>query len=177
MKWWQGLIVGLTVTGVAIVGSCVMCGKFLEEAEAPPKPPAPAGEAPRPVPTGVATIDIGWPTCENWDADPEVDGIEVDLSAKDAEDNTVQAPGVVSAKLWSEFPTFSGEKGALIQEWSDIKITKDDYDWFWGWVTIRLEYKGYTPQKDEWGILEVTLTTPDGRSFTARATTVMLTTG
>lgn len=32
MKWWQGLIIGLTVTGVAIVGSCMMCSKAIEKA-------------------------------------------------------------------------------------------------------------------------------------------------
>ena len=31
MKWWQGLLIGLTVTGVAILGTCYTCSKVAEE--------------------------------------------------------------------------------------------------------------------------------------------------
>ena len=134
---------------------------------------APPAEAP-PAPTkAVTTIDIGWPMAENWDADPEVDGIEFDLTPKDAEDKMVETPGVVSAKLWLERPFPETGKGDLVQEWSNIQVTKDDYDWLMG-VTIRLEYKGFEPKEMQFGILEVTLVTPDGKSFTARASSVML---
>jgi hypothetical protein len=111
---------------------------------------------------------------DNWDADPEVDGIEFHLTPKDAEDKMVETPGVVSAKLWLK-PSFleEKEKGDLVQEWSGIQITKDDYDWLMG-VTIRLEYKGFEPKEMQFGILEVTLVTPDSKSFTARESSVML---
>ena len=31
MKWWQGLLIGSTVTGVAILGTCYACTKVIEE--------------------------------------------------------------------------------------------------------------------------------------------------
>jgi len=31
MKWWQGLLIGTTVTGVAIFGTCYTCSKVAEE--------------------------------------------------------------------------------------------------------------------------------------------------
>lgn len=143
---------------------------------APPKPPVPAGEAPPaptlPAATEVTTIDVEWGTGpENWDADPETDGIKVCLVPKNADDKMVTTPGMVSAKLWLRL--MEGEKGDLIQEWSGIQITKDDYDWILG-ATIRLEYKGFQPKKMQIGILEVTLITPDGKSFTARNSYVPL---
>jgi hypothetical protein len=136
-------------------------------------PPAPPPASPEPLTaTEVVTIDIGWPMPENWDADPEIDGIEFDLTPKDAEDEMVSTSGVVSAKLWLE-SLWEGSKGDLVQEWSNIQVTKDDYDWLWG-ATIRLEYRGFEPQEMQFGILEVTLVTPDGKSFTARAKDVLL---
>ena len=112
---------------------------------APPKPPVPAEEATSPARTEVVTIDIGWPMAENWDADPEVDGIEFNLTPKDVEDKMVETPGVVSAKLWLK-PSFLEEKkkGDLVQEWSGIEMTKDDYSWLMG-VTIWLQTRTWPP--------------------------------
>jgi len=160
----------LVLIGILLLSAAFGC--------APPKPPVPAGEAPpAPAPSAstkaVTTIDIGWPMAKNWDADPEVDGIEFGLTPKDAEDKMVETPGVVSAKLWLERPFPETGKGDLVQEWSNIQVTKDDYDWLMG-VTIRLEYKGFEPKEMQFGILEVSLVTPDGKSFTARDSSVML---
>jgi len=158
-----------TIFTIALVSTCLECA-------APPKPPVPAEQpAPAPpAPTKVVTIDIGWPTPENWDADPDIDGIKFDLTPKDAEDRMVETPGVISAKLWLEQSFLEGGgKGDLIQEWSNIQVTKDDYGWLLG-ATIRLEYEVFQPQEMQFGILEVTLVTPDGKSFTARATDVLL---
>jgi hypothetical protein len=160
----------LMLTAILIVSLAIAC--------APPKTPVPAGggqpttQAP-PATSKVVTIDIGWPMGESWDADPEVDGIEFDLTPKDIEDKMVETPGVVSAQLWLERPFPETGKGDLVQEWSNIQITKDDYDWLMG-VTVRLEYKGFEPEEMQFGILEVTLVTPDGKSFTARENTVLL---
>jgi hypothetical protein len=158
------------LTAILILSLAIAC--------APPKAPVPAGEeqppAQAPAPTEVVTIDIDWPMRDNWDADPEVDGIKFDLTPKDIEDKMVETPGVVSAKLWLERSIFEdGGKGDLVQEWSGIGITKDDYDWLMG-VTLRLEYKGFEPEEMQFGILEVTLVTPDGKSFTARESSVLL---
>ncbi|MBE9512948.1 MAG: hypothetical protein IMY77_02685 [Chloroflexi bacterium] len=109
---------------------------------------------------------------KNWDADPEVDGIEFNLTPKDAEDNVVETPGVVSAKLWLRLEYPEARKGNLVQEWSNIQVDKDDYDWLSG-ASIRLEYKDFQP-KGQIGILEVTLETPDGKSFIASDTFALL---
>jgi hypothetical protein len=58
-----------------LLAAILICGLIF--GCAPPKPPVPAGgistPPPTPTPTQVATIDIGWPMAENWDADAEVD--------------------------------------------------------------------------------------------------------
>ena len=154
------LIIGLIVVMLLVPFSCA--------------PPAPA-PMPAPAPTKIATIlDIGYPLAQNWDADADIDGLELYLTPKDEEGIIVQAPGVVSAKLWLE-RTFleGGGKGDLVQEWNDIQVKKDDY-YLWLGAKIRLEYKGFRPKQMQFGILEVTFITPDGKSFSARAISVML---
>lgn len=64
-------------------------------------------------------------------------------------------------------------KGALVQEWSNIQITEDDYDPLRR-ATVRLEYKDLQPEPMEPSILEVTLEVPDGKSFSAMAHSVPL---
>jgi len=127
--------------------------------------------------TQVLTIDIGSPVAKNWHGDPAVDGIEFYLSPRDLQNKMVQTPGTVSAQLWlteellTGAPTYEGKKGDLVQDWSGIKITKGDYDTSSG-ARIRLEYVNFQPTFLEYGILEVTLETPDAKKFTAKATSV-----
>jgi len=134
---------------------------------ATPKPPVPAeGGQPTSSPSGVVSLDLfGFPIGKNWDADPEVDGIEVNIWPKDAQDKGVQALGTVSADLWLLKSIFELEKGELIQTWANIPVSKEDYG-FIGGAILRLEYHAFTPTGDQCGILEVTFTNPDG-SFTA----------
>ena len=101
----------------------------------------------------------------NWDDDPEPDGIQFVIRPQDVEGFMVKAEGSLNTKLWSQPDDFKEEKGELIQEWNDIHVTKKDYteDLI---ARIRLEYDDYAPVPGERGILEVTLTIPDGRSFT-----------
>jgi hypothetical protein len=140
---------------------------------AAPTTPVPAQQPPPPTPStppssGVVTLDLfGFTTAKNWDADPEIDGIEVEIWPKDAKDEVVRAPGTVSAKLWLQKSLFESEKGELVQTWSGISIKKEDYG-FIGGAKVRLEYSGFVPTEEQWGILEVTFTTLDGNSFTAR---------
>jgi hypothetical protein len=56
------------------------------------------------------------------------------------------------------------EKGKLIQEWKDIRITKRTYERY-GEARVRLEYSGYVPQSNEYGILQITAQTADGKGF------------
>lgn len=101
----------------------------------------------------------------NWDDDPEPDGVQFVIRPQDVEGFMVKAEGSLNAKLWSQPDDFKEEKGKLIQEWSDIHVTKKDYteDLI---ARIRLEYNDYAPVPGERGILHVTLTMPHGRSFT-----------
>ncbi len=168
------------LTAILILSLAISCAPPLAPAPAKPPPlpppalpPSPAPPAPPAPAKAVTTIDIGWPMPKNWDADPDIDGIEFDLTPKDAQDKMVETPGVVSAKLWLKAPYPATGKGDLLQEWSNIQVTKDDYDWLMG-VTIRLEYKDFEPEEMQFGILEVTFVTPDGKSFTARESSVML---
>src|SRR3989304_2618905 len=67
--------------------------------------------------TKVKTLELFLPQGKNWDADPEADGIEVEIEPKDENDNMVNTSGKITAKLWyKQFST--GEQGDLIQEWS-----------------------------------------------------------
>jgi len=109
----------------------------------------------------------------NWDNDPEPDGIQFVVRLQDADGFMVKAEGSLSARLWSQPDVLKEEKGKLIQEWSDIHVTKKDYteDLL---ARIRLGYNDYTPVLGERGILEVTLTLPDGRSFTVEESNISL---
>ena len=137
-----------------------------------PKSPVPAeGEQSTPSPpSSVVTLDIfGGPVAWNWDADPEIDGLRVEIRPKDADENPMAAPGIVSAKLWLQEAFLESEKGELIQTWAGIPVTKDDYSSICCAI-VYLEYIDFFPTERQYGILEVTLTTDDGKSFTDRYT-------
>jgi hypothetical protein len=124
--------------------------------------------------TQVLVIDIGSPAAKNWKGDQQTDGVEFYLTPKDLQNKMVQTPGTVSAQLWlAESFLQSEHKGDLVQQWSGIKITKSDYDTSTG-ARIRLEYGNFQPVELQYGILEVTLETPDAKKFTATATSVKL---
>lgn len=109
----------------------------------------------------------------NWDNDPEPDGVQFVIRPQDVDGFMVKAEGNLNARLWSQPDASKEEKGELIQEWSDIYVTKKDYteDLL---ARIRLEYNDYTPVLGERGILEVMLTVPDGRSFTSEESNISL---
>ncbi|MBM3118511.1 MAG: hypothetical protein FJ006_03000 [Chloroflexi bacterium] len=102
----------------------------------------------------------------NWDDDPEPDGVAFALRPQDADGFMVKAEGNLSARLWSQPDRFVENKGELIQEWNDIRVTRRDYDKRDLAARIRLEYADYKPAPSECGILEVTFTLPGGKSFT-----------
>ncbi len=136
----------------------------------------------------IAYIDIGFPIAKNWDADPEVDGIEIELSPKTKNDELVKVDGVVKAKLWRYTCTEYSDvlntcikkecvksDKALLESWN-IPITKDQFDPIFG-ATIRLEYEHYDPTQDEedfsQGCLLVTFEA-QGKSFSAEEDSVFL---
>jgi hypothetical protein len=157
---------------------CIMAGGCSS-----PLPPAPAGTTPLPPettivpsgpPTKVVSIDIGWPSAKNWDADADIDGIEVVLTPEDAGKEVIQTAGIVSAKLWSKKEYLSGEpEGDPVQQWQNIQLAVKNYNYKFG-ATIRLEYNGFKPYLYQMGTVELTLQTPDGGVFTTRAYSVKL---
>ena len=100
----------------------------------------------------------------NWDEDSEPDGVQFLLIPTDVDGWPVRGDMIVGASLWSQPSVFKREKGELIQEWKDLRITKRTYERY-GEARIRLEYSGYVPQPSEYGILEVKVQTTDGRFF------------
>ena len=135
-----------------------------------PKPSAPAdgGEGTTPSLTGVAYLDMDDARYRNTDADPKADELQVNIQPYGINDTPIDAEGVVSAKLWLATGLFKdvNKKGELLQEWYGIHISKDDYDSLG--AIVRLEYhNGYVPEEGDSGILEVTFTTPDQKSFSA----------
>lgn len=127
-----------------------------------------AASQPTTEPTKVQAINLFLAKGENWDADSDNDGVEVTLSPRDRDDKQVKTDGTVSAKLWySEYDaSYNRVKGEFIQEWINIPVSKDSYG-FLG-TKVRLEFNNFTAKSSDYGYLEVTLTTPDGKTFTAK---------
>ena len=115
--------------------------------------------------TSVTSLDLILSASLDWDDDPDPDGLQFRIIPKDSNGFVVKAEGTVSAKLWSQQNTTTGEKGKLIQEWNNMRIAKRDYDKELT-PTVRLEYGDYSPFPGEFGTLEVVMTTPDGKRFT-----------
>jgi hypothetical protein len=126
----------------------------------------------------VTTLGQVWMSAENFDADPEIDGLKFSLQPKDSNGNVVASAGTVFVKLWKlecvENNEYIGcvntactkKDKDLLETWS-IPINKDAYGW--SGADIQLEYKKYKPQGDKYsqtGCAEITLTTPDGKNFT-----------
>lgn len=158
------LVFSLLILGALFVGGC---GETSNKETSEEKQP----EA-----TKVTTIGQVSISAANWDADPEVDGLSFWLQPKDAESNLVKTDGKISAKLWKLECTEMSQIGCverkctkkekdLIETWNDVAVTKKDYDIIR--AVVKLEYKNYTPQGDDYeiGCVEVVFTTPDGKSF------------
>ncbi len=135
-----------------------------------PKPSADGGggEGITPSSAGVAYLDMDDACYRNTDADPKADELRVAIQPYGINDTPIDAEGVVSAKLWLATGLFKdvNKKGQLLQEWYGIHISKDDYGS--QGALLRLEYNEYVPEEGDYGILEVTFTTPDQKSFTAQ---------
>jgi hypothetical protein len=100
----------------------------------------------------------------NWDEDNDADGVQFLLIPTDTDGWPIREELLVSASLWSQLDRFNRERGDLIQEWRDVRITKRTYERY-GEARVCLEYSSYVPEPDEYGILDVTVQTEDGRSF------------
>ena len=123
--------------------------------------------------TDIKSVDLIVSAVVNWDADPEPDGIQFIMRPQDDTGLVVRAEGILNAKLWSQPYTSRDKKSKLIEEWSNIQVTKKDYTEELG-VRVHLEYSDYVPHPCENGILEVTLVTLDGKSFWFEEANIML---
>ena len=105
-------------------------------------------------------------TAENWDPDPEKDGIEVLLRPVDSEGDLVRTEGSIDITLsrWTN-PGDTNEppKGEVLEEWH-VSVTLDDYSD--AGTLLTLEYQQYVPQDSDYGWIEVELTTKQDDVFT-----------
>lgn len=127
-------------------------------------------ELTKPAPTTVQTIGQVWITTNNWDADPEVDGLKFDLNPKDKDGSQVDSSGIISIKLWKMVAVGFEDKCLkrdedLLESWDNISVKEEDYNLFG--AEIKAEYNKYKITEDKYnqGCVEVTFTTPDGKSF------------
>ncbi len=101
----------------------------------------------KPVMKEVTTLDVWLAKMDNWDADPEADGIEIQIQPRDSNDKPQYVAGVANARAYTRTlntSTFKYEKNVLIKEWTNIQIDTD-YDLLG--KKIRLEFdEGYVPE-------------------------------
>lgn len=120
--------------------------------------------------TNIETLNLALTMAKTWTSDGSTSGIETYLQPLDSKETTVAANGTVSAKLYNVKGLYSDQRGDAIQEWNDIKIAKDNYE-FMG-TKVRLPYsKGFNPKKvnlSRIGWLEVKFVTEDGKEFNAK---------
>ena len=111
----------------------------------------------------------------NWDADVEVDGIVLRLTARDAHGNQVQVAGVVDAKLHAErfvrasdVPGRNGRTVQLLGHWR--RSIQADHE-IGGGVVLRLPFEAVHPEFQldvaAFGLLQVQLTAPGQGVFHA----------
>ena len=105
-----------------------------------------------------------------WDEDYEPDGVQFVIRPLDSSGFLVKDDCIVNAALWIQQDK---NKGALIQEWPNIKIDKKDYEGNYG-ARIYLEYTEYVPPPGENGILHAEVITSSGERFEFDQTNVKL---
>ena len=108
-------------------------------------------------------------SAKNWDADAEVDGLEVSYRPLDISDNLVKlSGGHLSYKLYYRTydSNYNAKKGRIAVDASDkqIPVYSSDCDYYD--CTTHFYITGLD-EPGEYGILEVTLTTSDGKTFSA----------
>ena len=128
--------------------------------------------------------DILYVSAKNWDEDAELDGLEFDLSPRDANDNSVSVEGTLTVKLietvtdYEMYYDFESHDADELGTWSNIKINKENYGVLG--ATVRLSYDdiGYTPGKSgmssKMGRVEITFKTADGKTFQTKYDDIFL---
>lgn len=125
-------------------------------------------------PTNVVSLSTVLPRARNFDSDPEKDGVEVTVSPKDVDGNLVRTDGTVTARLWLSVFDSEGNRvrGRLLETWNNMPVSKSGYGDY-GYKIV-LPFSNYASQTNDYGLFEITLRTPDGKSFTAEETPLSL---
>jgi|GEM_PF-5795685 len=93
-------------------------------------------------------------------------GLEILLIPRGSQGFIIKTDGILDARLWLQESLGGAVRyDQLIQGWDDIQISIEDYTRFQG-VKVDLMYDEEIFYEDAYGSLEVTLTTPDGKSLT-----------
>jgi len=122
---------------------------------------------------GLASIGKPQGLWENWDADPEGDGLKVGFSFKDNDGKYVyfdNIPVNVTIRLYTEKmneTTFEYYKDKLVYERTFTITSYEEVNWMMGkWIKIPKEHILVNPATDdEWGILEVVVHTQTQGDF------------
>ena len=104
------------------------------------------------------------------DSDPNRDGIdsfEFRVAPKDAKGSMVKEAGTIDMRMWLRAYDDNNQpvKGDFIDEWTDIEITEDDYEFTGVYLSATFD-EDFTPDPGDYAFLEVTLTTADGAKIT-----------
>lgn len=121
----------------------------------------------------VQSIEIGYVTVGNWEIEPErtdkADGIDVKIYIKDQIDRIIGIDGELIVELYernTEVHDWEVAMGRLLGRWEitlleSEKMIRDEA----GGYGLRLIFPQEIPYLVKYGILQVTLTTPDGKKF------------
>lgn len=141
------VIVGLVLAGLLFLSGCTSNPSYSGSNDTLNESPTENTTTPTPTPPTmkeVATLDVWLAKMDNWDADPDADGIEIQIQPRDSNDKPQYVAGVANARAYTRnlnTSTFKYEKGELVKEWNNIQIDSE-YD-FLG-KKIRLEFdEGY----------------------------------
>jgi hypothetical protein len=107
-------------------------------------------------------------SAKNWDSDAEVDGLKVSYRPLDINDDLVKVSGHLSYILYYRTydRNYNAKKGQIAVDASDIQIPVYASDCDYYDCTTHIYITGLD-EPGEYGILEVTLTTSDGKTFSA----------
>lgn len=89
--------------------------------------------------------------------------LDLIIQPRNGAGDPITIEGRVEVRLWEIADPFSGQKGALLQEWEGIEVAPVDYDALYNEVWVQLPYSGFEPEWGQNGIVEVELDWGEGR--------------
>jgi len=98
---------------------------------------------------------------KNWDADAERDGIEIEISLRDKDDNTIEfEDGILTSKI--KINMFSNARYLEIEGKTIYSKTTTISK------RIKIPFEEISAAAEKYGVLYVQVTLPDGRSLEAK---------